>query len=83
MNGDAGYCRVCDKCGMRSPKTQTDYTLITTKSGWRMTRKKKEDNTYEVIWYCPECWLHVKPASAAEKDNVPHARNAVAGKPRR
>jgi hypothetical protein len=50
----------CTGCGTRSPETETNYTLISAKFGWRISRSKNPDGTYTVAWYCPKCWAKRK-----------------------
>jgi hypothetical protein len=47
---------VCIGCGKQSPKTETNYTLISPRYGWRLSRERRADGTFEVEWRCPECW---------------------------
>jgi hypothetical protein len=59
-----GKTEVCIKCGKKSPKTDTDYTLISQRYGWRLSREKRA-GVYEVQWYCPSCWA-TRKASASQ-----------------
>ena len=54
---------VCASCGKRAPKTETEYTLISARYGWRLTREKSKDGNYSVKWHCPACWRTLKAAS--------------------
>jgi hypothetical protein len=47
---------VCVDCGKNAPETDTNYTLISPQYGWRLSRKKHADGTYEIEWRCRECW---------------------------
>ncbi len=58
-----GKTEVCVDCGKLSPTTETDYTLISQRHGWRLTREKRPDGTYEVSWHCPSCWRALKAAA--------------------
>ncbi len=59
---------VCVGCGKKSPKTETNYTLISARYGWRLSRSRRLDGTYDVQWRCPDCWRalkgSVKPGAA-------------------
>jgi hypothetical protein len=51
---------VCVVCGIESPKTDTNYTLISPKFGWRLSRRPGPDGTFIVEWRCPDCWTKHK-----------------------
>jgi hypothetical protein len=51
---------VCVVCGMQSPKTDTNYTLISPKFGWRLSRRAAGDGTFIVEWRCADCWTKHK-----------------------
>jgi hypothetical protein len=51
---------VCVVCGIQSPKTETNYTLISSKFGWRLSRRPADDGTFIVEWRCAECWIKHK-----------------------
>jgi hypothetical protein len=54
--GGSGKGEVCVGCGKNSPETETNYTLISPRYGWRLVREKQKNGTYLVEWHCPECW---------------------------
>ena len=41
---------------VQSPKTDTNYTLISPKFGWRLSRRPAGDGTFIVEWRCADCW---------------------------
>jgi hypothetical protein len=47
----------CADCGLPKPQTETNYTLISARHGWRVTRRRQPDGTQELAWHCPECWM--------------------------
>jgi hypothetical protein len=47
---------VCIDCKARSPETDTNYTLISSRYGWRLSRHIASDGTFVVEWRCPRCW---------------------------
>jgi len=51
---------VCVVCGIPSPKTDTNYTLISPKFGWRLSRRRAADGTFIVEWRCADCWTKHK-----------------------
>src|SRR5258708_21709359 len=48
--------QTCVGCGRRSPETETNYTLISAQSGWRLTRRPAADGTVNVEWRRPPRW---------------------------
>ncbi len=51
---------ICRDCGERAPPTNTNYTLISTNFGWRLTRRDLPDGTKVPEWRCPACWRKYK-----------------------
>ena len=60
---------VCVACGKTSPQTETDYTLISARHGWRLSRERSPDGTVAVEWRCPDCWVQHK----ATRSSIPAA----------
>jgi hypothetical protein len=54
----------CVDCGASSPATETNYTLISARHGWRLTRAERPDGTRLVEWRCPVCWQLQKARKA-------------------
>jgi hypothetical protein len=50
----------CVGCGVRAPATDTNYTLISSKHGWRLLRRALGDGEYALDWRCRECWRAYK-----------------------
>jgi hypothetical protein len=49
----------CVDCKKQSPETETNYTLIGSRHGWRLSREKLPDGKVLVEWRCADCWkLH-------------------------
>jgi hypothetical protein len=46
----------CVDCGMLSPKTDTNYTLISARYGWRLSRAVDAAGHAIMEWRCPRCW---------------------------
>ena len=61
----------CADCGKLPPETESAYTLIGGKSGWRLTRHK--DNSGNVVseWRCPDCWAAHKKANPSAPKGPP------------
>ncbi|MFI5301453.1 MAG: hypothetical protein ACHREM_25480 [Polyangiales bacterium] len=54
---------VCADCKKPSPETDTNYTLISSRYGWRLTRSRGPDGKAIVEWRCADCWRKYKAAS--------------------
>lgn len=48
--------RICIGCQARAPRVETDYTLISSRFGWRLSRRLEADGSLAVEWRCPGCW---------------------------
>src|SRR5437868_622275 len=62
----------CVGCSKSVPETPQDYTPISARFGWRLTRRAGDDGRYVAEWRCPECWSLFKgnkdtPSSGALK----------------
>jgi hypothetical protein len=57
--------QVCVDCGRQAPETETDYTLISARFGWRLRREKTLDGTIILEWRCPDCWAEFKKSKAS------------------
>jgi hypothetical protein len=54
----------CIDCGALSPATQTNYTLISPRHGWRLSRVVDKEGRKIAEWRCPHCWArHKSPAT--------------------
>lgn len=56
--------QTCVGCNARAPQTETNYTLISSQHGWRLTRKRGPDGPI-VEWRCPTCWAAYKQRGEA------------------
>lgn len=56
----------CVDCGKVSPPTETNYTLISSRHGWRLTIERDENGARKTTWRCPQCWLAHKNRGGAE-----------------
>jgi hypothetical protein len=52
--------RECVECGTKSPETETNYTLISSRHGWRLTRSFDAEGRRVMQWRCPNCWNNFK-----------------------
>lgn len=55
----------CLGCGARSPDVETEYTLISSRFGWRLSRRMARDGSAILEWRCPSCWAKYKAERAA------------------
>jgi hypothetical protein len=46
----------CTDCGAQSPTTDTNYTLISQRHGWRLVFHGDESGRRIAQWRCPQCW---------------------------
>jgi hypothetical protein len=46
----------CADCGIAAPQTETNYTLISARHGWRLSLQRTPDGRKETVWRCPSCW---------------------------
>jgi len=51
----------CVDCGKFSPQTETNYTLISSQHGWRLTLGTDAQAKRVMQWRCPKCWAKRKP----------------------
>ncbi len=53
---DSAQPQRCADCGTLAPPTETNYTLISARHGWRLSLSKGPDGRREAVWRCPSCW---------------------------
>ncbi|AUX39095.1 uncharacterized protein SOCE26_004770 [Sorangium cellulosum] len=46
----------CVDCSTPAPKTETNYTLISSRYGWRLTRTLDAHGRRMMEWRCPACY---------------------------
>jgi hypothetical protein len=49
-------CQTCVDCGRQPPQTETNYTLISARHGWRLSRSVDPSGLRVMKWRCPDCW---------------------------
>jgi hypothetical protein len=54
----------CIDCGAIAPETNTNYTLISTSFGWRLTRRTLPGGEVTTEWRCAACWRKHKSRAA-------------------
>ncbi len=58
---DSKERRVCVDCNEIAPATETNYTLISQRHGWRLTRTTDAAGRKVMEWRCPTCFSRFKP----------------------
>jgi hypothetical protein len=48
--------QTCADCGQQPPATETNYTLISARHGWRLSRSVDPNGVKLMKWRCPDCW---------------------------
>ena len=51
----------CVGCNAIAPATETNYTLISQRHGWRLTRATTSTGRKISEWRCPECFEKYRP----------------------
>jgi hypothetical protein len=54
----------CVDCGAPAPHTDTNYTLISSRYGWRLTRSMDAHGNKVMEWRCPDCWQAYRTRSS-------------------
>jgi hypothetical protein len=58
--------RSCSDCNKPTPTTETNYTLISSRHGWRLEITIEPGTGQRVtVWRCPDCWKWHKVSRAA------------------
>ena len=53
--------RCCVDCMALAPETETNYTLISQRHGWRLTRQVDGAGLTTMAWHCPGCFARRRP----------------------
>lgn len=61
----------CSDCGIQPPETESAYTLIGGKAGWRLTRSKRSDGMVVAEWRCADCWQKFRKSPAGQALGTP------------
>ena len=54
--------QTCVDCRALSPETDTNYTLISARYGWRLTKRHDTRGMLVMEWRCVKCWRAHKAA---------------------
>lgn len=65
----------CVDCKLAQPTTDTNYTLISSRYGWRLSRRFERDGRKVLEWRCPSCWARHRDARRVS--SVPAARTGT------
>ncbi len=57
----------CVDCGALPPPTETNYTLISPRHGWRLSRTVDRDGKKKMEWRCPNCWAKYRERTSPHK----------------
>jgi hypothetical protein len=68
-----GQRQECVDCNLQSPPTDTNYTLISSRHGWRLTRLRSAHGQFVAEWRCPQCWTAYK-----RRERTPASDNRIA-----
>lgn len=60
----------CESCKALAPRTNTNFTLISSQHGWRLTFEH-ENGRRVPIWRCPKCWQAYKAKTSGASDPAP------------
>ena len=60
--GEPKRTQTCVDCGIESPSTDTNYTLISARHGWRLTLGTDAGGQRSMQWRCPQCWQRHRDA---------------------
>jgi hypothetical protein len=71
--------QTCVGCNAQAPATETNYTLISSQHGWRLTRKRGPDGVL-VEWRCPTCWAAYKQRGGGDAQARPSTNTRAAAK---
>ncbi len=61
----------CVDCGEIAPPTETNFTLISSRHGWRLTRTFTPDGRKVMQWRCPECFARYRAGGAPPSSEPP------------
>jgi DNA-directed RNA polymerase subunit RPC12/RpoP len=61
----------CVDCRAKSPAVETEYTLISSRFGWRLNRRVGRDGALVLEWRCPTCWTKFKAERGVDSGPVP------------
>jgi hypothetical protein len=64
MEEDPIARRACSDCGASAPATESAYTLISSRFGWRLTYEPDAAGHKVPMWRCGECWKRHKTGSS-------------------
>ena len=59
--------RKCVDCGRCSPANASEYTLFSSKYGWRITRGVSASGEILIEWHCPECFARLRAQPDPER----------------
>jgi len=69
----------CVDCGKAPPPTETAYTLIGSKHGWRLVKRPVDDDAPLLEWWCADCWRKQRLLSSYPPSSRKMAAAEIAG----
>src|SRR6185436_11961836 len=60
----------CVDCGVSSPEAAGEYTLISSRFGWRLSRSFN-NGVLLLEWRCPTCWARQRQRAQTTEDESP------------
>ena len=60
------YRANCVACGAEAPPTDSAYTLISARFGWRIAQYEVHGRPH-IDWRCPPCWRKYKATTAGDR----------------
>ncbi len=70
--------KFCIDCGAAAPKTETNYTLVGSRHGWRVSIVTDATGRKSSVLRCPSCW-----AKFREQVSATGSGTGPAAKPKR
>jgi hypothetical protein len=55
--------KYCVDCGAAAPKTETNYTLVGQRHGWRLTIVTDDAGRKSSVLRCPSCWAKYRQSA--------------------
>lgn len=60
----------CVGCNSVQPQTDTHYTLISSRYGWRLSRTFDDTGKKVLEWRCPKCWSEHRERAKQEAQEL-------------
>jgi hypothetical protein len=57
----------CVDCGQSAPETETNFTLISQRHGWRLSRVVDASGRRHMEWRCPKCFAKARDRQSPKR----------------